>query len=107
MKYFKCLLGFMAIIALSGCAGVTHVSGQGQGLLFTSVKGPITVGPSSSSSKSGQACAVNILGLISTGDKSISTAASNAGISDIQAVDYDTNNILGLFTKSCTVVQGE
>ena len=107
MKQLKFLFIFISIISLAGCAGFGQPSGPGAGWLFTSVKGPLTVGPSSSGSKTGEACSVNVLGLLATGDGSISTAASNAGISDIQAVDYDTNSFLGLFTKSCTVVHGE
>jgi hypothetical protein len=44
---------------------------------------------------------------VAYGDASARTAASNAGISKIQTVDYKTNTVLGVWARSCTQVAGE
>jgi hypothetical protein len=53
--------------------------------------------------KLGEACATGILGLIATGDASIKTAAKGR---DVVHVDHSAFNILGLYTKSCTIAYG-
>lgn len=61
----------------------------------------------SGASKSGEACASSILGLVGTGDASIDAAAKNAGITRIAYVDGKSTNILGIYATYCTIVHGE
>ena len=58
-------------------------------------------------SKTGDATATSILGLVATGDASISAACSKGGIKTINTVDHHYTNILGLYAKWTTVVTGE
>lgn len=105
MKLAKTLLTLSAAAALSGCA--TAYSPVGNGLIFTSVKGPIAVTDSTVKSKTGTACASNILGLFATGDASVQAAKSNGNITKVAAVDHNSTTALGLFGKFCTTVTGE
>ena len=58
-------------------------------------------------SKHGQACSSSILGLVTTGDASAATAAQMAQISEISTIDHRFTNILGVWSRYCTVVSGE
>jgi hypothetical protein len=91
-------------LALGGCAAVrTPVSGS----LYLDVKSSESVGTGVVAQKMGSAKATSILGLVGTGDASISTAAKAAGISKVSYVDYHSTNILGLFGTTETIVYGE
>lgn len=57
--------------------------------------------------KSGEACATNILGLFSQGDASVRKAATNGNIIEIGTVDVKISSFLGLFATECTVVTGK
>lgn len=92
------------IALLSGCAVVQAPT---VGFVYTKVQGPIATGKSSRASKTGQACATNILGLISIGDASIDAAKKAGGINDVATVDHDSTIVLMLYGKYCTVVKGE
>ncbi len=58
-------------------------------------------------SKRGEACAKSILGLVTTGDATASTAAKAAGISAISAVEHHSRNILGIYSEYCVQVVGD
>ena len=93
----------LAAALLGGCAVVASPT---TGFLYTKVQGPITTGTGTNTSKTGQACATNILGLISTGDASIDAAKKAGSISTVASVDHDSTSILGLYGTFCTVVKG-
>ena len=57
--------------------------------------------------KVGKASAVNVLGIVATGDASINAAAKDAGIKKISHVDQEEVSVLGLFSKVTTFVYGE
>lgn len=103
MKLHQLAALTLATSLLGGCASVASPT---SGLLYTKVQGPITTGNGTSTAKSGQACANNILGLISTGDASIDAAKKAGGITNVSSVDHDSTSILGLFGSFCTVVKG-
>ncbi len=105
MKLFKTLLTLSAVAALSGCA--TAYSPVGNGILFTSVQGPVSVTDATAKSKTGTACASNVLGMVAAGDASLQAAKSNGGITKVSAVDHNSTTFLGLFGQFCTVVTGE
>lgn len=101
----KKIVGLMGLaILLTGCAG--NMSPVGFGLI-TDVKGPITATDNTVGSKSGSACAQNILGLYASGDASILSAKQNAGIRKVATVDYSSNGIYPFFGKTCVMVTGE
>lgn len=100
---------FAAFLA-AGCAGYYQAPVvPGKGCLFADVSAPmdLDVEKSGLGTKSGEAKSKNVLGLISTGDCSIQTAAKNGGITDIRHVDYKFTNILGVYAEFTTVVHGE
>lgn len=103
MKLHQAAAIALAVATLGGCAMVASPT---TGLLYTKVQGPIVVGNGVNTSKTGQACANNILGLISTGDASIDAAKKAGGIKDVSSVDHDSTSILGLYGTFCTVVKG-
>jgi TRL-like protein family len=73
---------------------------------ITFVKGPVSAGPAETSPKVGKSEAWGIP-FFSTGDASISAAATNGGITKIHHVDHETLNILGIYAKYVTIVHGE
>lgn len=89
---------------LGGCATVSSPVG---GLLYTQVQGPITVGNSVQTGKTGQTCAHSILGLLGFGDASIDSAKRVGGITKVASVDHSSTSILGVYGEYCTVVRGE
>ena len=109
MKKIKILiLGFAIVFSttffLSSCALV----GVG---LFTDIKatslGLATRMDATTYSKEGKSESQNILGLINTGDCSVTEAMKAGGITKIHHVDVQTVNYLGLFGKTITHVYGE
>ncbi|MDO8266443.1 MAG: TRL-like family protein [Moraxellaceae bacterium] len=103
MKLYQIAAIAVATATMSGCA---FVASPTTGLLYTKVQGPVTTGHGTNTTKTGQACATNILGLISTGDASIDAAKKAGGIKDVSSVDHDSTMILAVYGKFCTVVKG-
>ncbi|HET8730111.1 MAG TPA: TRL-like family protein [Moraxellaceae bacterium] len=103
MKLHQLAAVALATSLLGGCA---FVASPTTGFLYTKVQGPITVGNGTNTSKTGQACATNILGLIATGDASVDAAKKAGGIVTVSSVDHDSTSILGLYGTFCTVVKG-
>jgi uncharacterized protein YceK len=89
-------------LVLSGCA--TYMPA---GAIYVGAKGAIATTDNISYSKIGKATATSILGLVATGDSSIKTAVANGGITKIKYVDYEVENILGIYGKYTTVVYGD
>lgn len=106
MKLIKsiCLIGLIALIPMMmGCASSFPV-----GSLYTKVQLPIDAeGDMSSSSKVGTAQCTSVLSLVATGDASIKTAMANGNISKIHYVDWDVENILGIYGVYKVTVYGE
>ncbi len=58
--------------------------------------------------KSGSACVINVLGLVSVGDSSVEAAKKDGSVTKIAVADTTYFNFLfGLFQRGCTVVKGE
>jgi hypothetical protein len=106
-------LALFSLIALvSGCVppvfSATH--GPIPSALFSSFKGPIDVAPSQEriGNKTGEACSMTILGLISIGDSSIENAARNGGIQKVSTMNYSIMSVLGgIFYQYCLIVTGD
>jgi hypothetical protein len=103
MKLHQLAVPTLAVALLSGCAVVASPT---TGILYTKVQGPITTGTGTGTAKTGQACATNILGLISTGDASIDAAKKAGGITNVSSVDHDSESIFVVYGKYCTIVKG-
>ena len=77
------------------------------GLMITNVKSPIAETSKIAGSKTGEATADTLLGLIANGDASVQKAAINGGITKIMTVKYKSYNILGVVARFTTIVTGE
>lgn len=104
MKKIFTLAAIAAAASLSGCAaGPSVVSG----FWYTNQSGPIAVTGTTGASKVGVSRANSILGLVGTGDASISAAMANGGITKVQHVDFHTKSILGIIADTEVMVYGE
>lgn len=77
------------------------------GVLYTDVDYPVTATAAEQGSKTGEASATSILGIIATGNASVVEAAKNGGITKVKTVDVKATNIIGLYAKYTVVVTGE
>jgi hypothetical protein len=106
MKIKKFIRLFLIATIILGfgikCVG-TFYGPQG---LFTSTTIGV-YGSDLNATKEGRACAFSILALVALGDASLKEAAKSAGIKNIKQVDYDNLNVIGIFTRLCTVVRGD
>ncbi len=98
MKFVVILL---AVFMLAGCAsyipfGGFYVDGK---MGVQAAAGPAT--------KTGRACMTSILGLVATGDASIEAAKAAGGITTVTNINYEVNNILGIYGQYCLVVSGQ
>lgn len=108
MKKLITFILFLLLAHLANCAAMTgFYSKTGVGSLFTDVKEPVSNSAAATGSKRGEACTINVLGLIAIGDSSIIAARANGGISKVATVDSSFLNVLFLFGRHCTIVTGE
>jgi hypothetical protein len=108
MKNFTVLALSAAMLStLSvGCAFATGGQGVVSGLIYSGYKMGGDVGPGTGT-KTGQACASSILGLVGVGDASIGAAKQAGGITQVAHVDHEVFSLLGLYASSCTIVVGQ
>lgn len=99
------MLSVLALF-LSSCAAYIFTPATTFSYLYSDVRGPINAVGSGEITKTGEACATNILGLIATGDASIDAAMRNGGIKEPVTVDYKVMGVLGIFAQYCTIVKG-
>lgn len=93
---------------LSGCASFAFSSrGVAMGGIYTEASANEKVTENALGAKRGESCASSVLGLVTTGDASVATAAKNAGITKVAAVDHQFTDILGVWAKYCVIVSGE
>jgi len=100
----KKLAAILLIVAMlaAGCATArTPVNG----LLYVDVRAPLGVA-TGADTKTGEACASSILGLVATGDASIEAAKKAGSITEVAYIDFTSSRILGIYAKFCTVVKG-
>ncbi len=99
-----------ALLAAVLLAGASCASTKPVGILYTDIRVPVTTGnaaDATASPKVGVAVSKSVLGLVATGDSSITAACANGGIRKIHHVDWEANSILGLFSTYRCVVWGE
>lgn len=95
----------MALAALATACVATPV---GPGIIYTNVHAPLeATGSIAASTRTGRAEAIQILGLVATGNASIERAARDGGITKIHHVDYRGFSILGIYSKFEIFVYGE
>lgn len=93
-------------LALSGCA--YWPSSGSNGLLYTNVTKPVAVlDPEATNVRTGQACAIGLLGLFASGNSSIDAAKTSVGISNITMVEERFRQfLLGAYSQYCVIVSG-
>ena len=101
----------VALAAAAGCLLLTTSCAMAaapvNGFWYSEVAHPGHATDNATSSKMGKAECTSILGLVATGDASISAAARAGGITKIHHVDYDSYSILGIYAKFTTIVYGD
>jgi hypothetical protein len=103
MKRFSIIFAIGAVCMLMGCATIMPM-----GSVYTGTKLPfMTTSNSGVSTKTGEAMCVSILGLVAVGDCSIEAAKKNGGITKVNHVDWNVNNILGVYGSYTVIVSGE
>ncbi|MCX7793405.1 MAG: TRL-like family protein [Thermodesulfovibrionales bacterium] len=98
-RIFGIILVIM-LVSLSACASYLPV-----GTLYTGGKMGVQAG-SGPETKTGKACMQSILGLIAVGDASIDAAKAAGGIKEVTNINYEVQNILGIYGTYCLVVTG-
>lgn len=93
----------VGLLTLSGCM---PVASPAVGLFYTEVKYGTVATTHTNAAKEGRACAQTILGLVATGDASLSAAKANGGITQVTHVDHSARSILGIIGEWCTIVKG-
>ena len=91
--------------SLVGCATTSSTSAGWA--LITSAVDPVTATAAPGTSKTGEACVHNVLGLVAFGDASVEKAKKSADIKVVSSVDRDVFRLLGFYGKSCTLVKGD
>jgi hypothetical protein len=104
---FKTVITAITLTLLTqACATTGMMSGTGKGWLYTDIREHAMVTANQAGKKRGQACANNILGLISTGDASLARAMRDGSITVVSSVDVEDTGLLFLWGKHCTIVTG-
>ena len=96
-------------VLFNGC-GAFSTGAPVVGTLVTDVKVPVAVNPGEFdiySLKVGSSSATSILGLVASGDASISAAVADGRISEIYFVDSEIKNFLGIFATYTVFVWGK
>jgi len=101
MKWLALMLTALLLVAfVAGCASYIPV-----GAIYTG--GTMGVqADGGATPKMGKACMTSILGLIAVGDASVEAAKAQGGVKEVSIIDYEVNNILGIYGTYCTVVKG-
>ena len=98
---------FLAVAAIAVLMSSCALLGTGMVYEGVTVPHSVTSNTISNNVKVGRSNYVSVLGMIAIGDGGINAAAKNAGIKKISHVDEQKTSILGVFTKSETIVYGE
>ena len=107
LKNALALGGFaLALSSLSGCAGIAF-PGAPYGSIYAGTMTNHAISSNPLGAKSGEACAISILGIVTIGDASATTAAHQGGITKLSIVDSQDTNILGIYSSHCTEVKGD
>lgn len=90
----------MAATMLGGCATYYPAGG-----LYTEGKMGVQA-DGADGEKNGRACMNSIMGLVAFGDASVRAAKRDGNIETVTSMDYEVENILGIYGKYCLVVRG-
>lgn len=100
------LITLAALTTLStGCA--MSMNNPVTGTIYSGTQGATAATSNPIGAKTGESCAMSILGVVGLGDASIASAAKAGGVTKVSTVDSDNFQVLGVYAKNCTVVTGE
>lgn len=100
----KALLILSLLFILPSCT--TPATSSGAGILFTDAKEGLFIDNNVKASKTGEACESSILGIITSGDSSVETAKNNGNIKNVSTMNRTYFGVLGVYGKSCLIIQG-
>jgi len=98
-------LAFIALVGMT-LAGCMPVASPLMGWGYTELKYGMYATDAPAATKEGKACGTSILGIVATGDASMSAAKAAGGITTVSHIDHTAKNILGFFAEWCTIVKG-
>ncbi|MCG3175022.1 MAG: hypothetical protein GMKNLPBB_03356 [Myxococcota bacterium] len=108
LKKIGLLATCLSLFGLASCAGFAFNSrGVTNAGIFNSTSANERVTENAIGSKTGEGCAMSILGIVTLGDASVREAAKKGGISKVGTVDHNHMNILGVYANYCVVVSGD
>jgi hypothetical protein len=110
MKKYIALAVVFAVALAIACSGGGYSAPSGSIMQDTSLAlRNDTFAPGTPvGAKSGEACAVGYLGIVSSGDASLKAAAAKGGITKIYYTDFRNDNLLGsVISKTCTIARGD
>jgi len=95
----------LVILMSTGCATslTTHT---GMGFIYTNQFEAEMVTANQAGRKRGEACTTNILGLVTSGDGTLSAAMKNSGITVVSSVDRYYKSVMGVWGRVCLIVTG-
>ena len=102
----RLVIGALMLGTLGGCAMASGGDAGVFATIYTGYKSSGHLG-TGTGNKTGEACASSILGIIATGDASVSAAMDAGKITQIHHVDHSIMNILGIYASTCTEVVGQ
>jgi hypothetical protein len=107
MKKYIALVAVSAVALAIACSGGGYAAPNGSIMQDTTLNKDVSTA-TAVGSKTGKACVTGYVGIVSNGDASVKAAAAAGGINKVNAVDYQTNNLLGsLIATTCTIARGE
>ncbi len=103
-KQLSHLLLICICVLLGACA--TPSTRSGMGILYMDHHEGDQVTSLRAGKKRGTACVENFMGLVLSGDSTMSAAMKDGAITEVSSVDRYYKNYLGFYSKTCTVVTG-
>ena len=103
----KMFLGIAVAAAMTGCY-VAPVMPPG-GLIYSDIRSPIDIDAEQTNitMNEGRSSSASVLGLVAWGDSSVTTAAREGNLRQVDHVDYEFKNIVGIYQQFTTVAQGQ
>lgn len=102
MKRALAITSLIAATALLGGCATYYPTGS----LYTEGKMGVQAS-GNTTDKEGRACMKSVLGAVAWGDASVEAAKREGGIQTVSTIDYEVENILGIYGKYCLVVRGK
>lgn len=94
----------LSVVALTATSCAIAPSNHGFALIGDTVEA-VNATTNTSTKKVGKSCGKNYLGLVATGDSSVSAAKRDGGISTVTSIDKEVKRYV-LMSEVCTVVKG-